>query len=99
MLSSGTCIMVNPVRKQKEQDKQSVTPYKHVERWSYTYFFVYFDSNTYFVYNIVTSVYLLYNVKCIFQILKKIDKRNIFFNDCLITLTINITLKAMTSVQ
>lgn len=47
--------MVNPVRKQKEQDKQSVTPYKHVERWSYAYFFVYFDSYTYFVYNSVKS--------------------------------------------
>lgn len=49
ILSLVTCIMVNPVRKQKEQDKQSVTPYKHVERWSYAYFIVYFDSYTYFV--------------------------------------------------
>lgn len=49
ILSLVTCIMVNPVRKQKEQDKQSVTPYKHVERWSYAYFFVYFYSYTYFV--------------------------------------------------
>lgn len=68
-ISSGTCIIVNPVHKQKEKDKRSVTPYKHVERWSYAYFFAYFESNTYFVYNIVTSVYLKYNVKCIiFQI-------------------------------